>query len=61
MDNVARRHGRPGRWTPLLLYAAVVLGWFADGLAVDAAHERLWLVVWALPAPLLFAWRTRRR
>jgi hypothetical protein len=61
MKSVDRRESWPGRWAPILLYVLVALGWFAEGLSHDAARERLWLVVWTLPAPLLYLWRTRRR
>jgi hypothetical protein len=61
MESVRRRTGLPGRWLPILFYTIIVLGWFLDGAAEATARDRLWLVVWTIPAPLLFLWRTRRR
>jgi purine-cytosine permease-like protein len=59
MDRPRSRQSRIGRWAPLALYAFIVLGWFGVGMS-SGAQERLWLVVWALPAPATYLWRTRR-
>jgi hypothetical protein len=61
VESVGRRRSRIGRWGPLVLYAIIALGWFAEGLSHAAARERLWLAWWTLPAPALYLWRTRRR
>ena len=61
MDSSGRRASLAGRWTPILLYSIIVIGWFAEGAAHAAAAGRLWLVLWAVPAPALYLWRTRRR
>ena len=61
MESVRRRTDLLGRWAPILLYAIVVLGSFADGASHAAAVEHVWLVAWTIPAPLLFVWRTRRQ
>jgi hypothetical protein len=44
----------------MALYAVIVLGWFGEGVS-SGAQDRLWLVVWALPVPAIYLWRTRRR
>lgn len=59
MNNRYRRQSVIGRWGPVLFYAIVVLGWFAEGV-VAGAGSRLWLVVWTLPGLALYLWRTRR-
>jgi hypothetical protein len=61
MESIGRRVGLLGRWTPIVLYAVIVLGWFADGASHTAAARLLWLVAWTIPAPVLFLWRTRRQ
>jgi hypothetical protein len=61
MESARRRKGFVGRWTPILLYAVIVLGWFAEAASHAVASEHHWLVALTLPAPLLFLWRTRRR
>ena len=61
MLSASRRQSRVGRWFPLFLYAIAVLGWVAEGLSDEAVYEYLGLVVWTLPAPVLYEWRTRRR
>jgi len=61
MDSKGRRTGFVGQWTPVLFYSIVVVGWFAEGASHPAAAEHLWLVLWTIPAPLLFLWQTRRR
>jgi hypothetical protein len=35
------------------------IGWFGEGMS-SGAHDRLWLVVWTLPVPAIYLWRTRR-
>ena len=60
MESLERRTGRFGRWTPILLYAIIVFGWFAEGVAHASARDHLWLILWTIPAPLFFLWRTRR-
>jgi hypothetical protein len=60
MRSVSRRQSWAARWAPIVLYAIIVLGWFAEGLSDQAAGEHLRLVVWTVPAPLLYLWRTRR-
>jgi hypothetical protein len=42
----------------MALYAFTVLGWFGEGVS-SGAQDRLWLVVWTLPIPAIYAWRTR--
>ena len=61
MNSILRKESRLGRWAPVVLYALIVLGWLAEGLSHDAARQYTWLVVWTLPAPALYFWRTRRR
>jgi hypothetical protein len=61
MESVDRRQSWIGRWAPIVLYAIIALGWFAEGLPHEAARDRLWLAWWTLPAPALYLWRTRRR
>ncbi len=60
MKNLYRRQSLVGRWAPVLFYAIVVLGWFGEGVSAGAG-PRLWLIVWTLPVPALYLWRTRRR
>jgi hypothetical protein len=59
MDGRGRRATSVGRWAPVLLYAIIVLGWLADAAAHPTAAEHLPLVLWTIPAPLLYLWRTR--
>ena len=59
MKSCIRRQSRLGRWAPMALYAIILLGWFGDGVS-SGAQDRLWLVVWALPAPAVYLLRTRR-
>jgi hypothetical protein len=61
MESIERRVGLLGRWSPIVLYAVIVLGWFAEGASHTAAARHLWLVAWTIPAPVLFLWRTRRQ
>jgi hypothetical protein len=61
MCSVSRRQSLAGRWVPLFLYAVVVLGWVAEGLSDQAAMVHLDLLVWTIPAPLLYLWRTQKR
>jgi hypothetical protein len=58
MNNLHHCHSRLGRWAPIVFYAIIVLGWFAEGVLVGA-YTRLWLVVWTLPVPAVYLWRTR--
>lgn len=55
----SRRLSWLGRWGPMALYAVIVLGWIGEAVS-SGAQERLWLVVWALPIPMIYLWRTRR-
>ena len=59
MQSRRSRQGLLGRWAPMALYALIVLGWFGEGMS-SGAHDRLWLVVWTLPVPAIYLWRTRR-
>lgn len=53
-----RRETALGRWGPVIFYALIVATWFLDGLRAGVG-DRLWLVVVALPAVVLYVWRTR--
>jgi hypothetical protein len=44
---------------PIALYAVIVLGWLGEGVSAGA-QDRLWLVVWALPVPVIYLRQTRR-
>ncbi len=59
MHRPERRHSPIGRWGPVVLYLAIALGWFPDGISAGA-DGRLWLVILALPAPAIYVWRTGR-
>jgi hypothetical protein len=59
MDRPRSRQSWLGRWAPMALYALIVLGWLGEGVS-SGAQDRLWLVVWALPVPAIYLWRTRR-
>jgi hypothetical protein len=43
----------------MALYTVIVLGWIGEAVS-SGTQERLWLVVWALPIPTIYLWRTRR-
>lgn len=59
MQSRRRRLSWLGRWGPMALYTVIVLGWIGEAVS-SGTQERLWLVVWALPIPTIYLWRTRR-
>lgn len=59
MNRIHRREIPLGRWAPVVFYVLIVLSWFIEGMLAGAG-DRLWLVLWTLPALALYLWRTRR-
>ena len=54
--SVRKRETFLGRWTPLVFYGVNLGLWTVIGWTHGAEHL-LWLVVWPLPAGLLYGWR----
>ncbi len=59
-EHVLKRDTLFARWMPAILYAINIVGALATAIVVGAT-ELLYLVVFALPAIILYMWRTRPR
>lgn len=60
MSTVHCRETRLGRWAPATFYTLIVLSWLIEGVLAGAG-ERLWLVLWSIPALGVYLWRTHQR
>lgn len=58
--SVRKRETPLGRWAPLVFYGVNLGLWSILGLA-NGAGDLLWLVLWPLPAGILYGWRTGGR
>jgi hypothetical protein len=59
-ESVIKRETAAGRWTPIVLYAAILISWCLMGIAAGVG-QRLWLVWMPLTVVPLYLNQTARR